>query len=101
VRVTGAPDPLDAAAAWSKDRRALTIAIVNPTGSERTLALDLRGARLTGPGRVFVITGPGALAHNAPGRERSVGIREGSFEDAPEVLSSPPLSVTLYVLSAG
>jgi alpha-N-arabinofuranosidase len=100
VRVTGAPDPLDATAAWSKDRRALTIAIVNPTGSERTLTLDLRGARLTGQGRVFVITGSDPLAHNAPGRSRSVGIRESSLEEAPSALTSPPLSVTLYVLSA-
>jgi alpha-N-arabinofuranosidase len=100
VRVAGAPDPLDATAAWGADRRALTIAIVNPTGTEQKLALDLRGARLAGPGRVFVITGPDRLAHNAPGRPRAVGIRDTSLDEAPASLASPALSVTLYVLSA-
>jgi alpha-N-arabinofuranosidase len=100
VRVSGAPEPLDAAAAWSADRRELTIAVVNPTASARTLALDLRGARLTGQGRVFVIGGRDKLAFNAPGRPRGVDVREASLDEAPKALTSPPLSVALYVLSA-
>src|SRR5512137_2607903 len=31
VEITGAPEPLDVAAAWTKDRKALTISVVNPT----------------------------------------------------------------------
>jgi len=100
VRVAGVELPLDVAAAWTPDKRDLTIAIVNPTGEERTLALDLRGARLTGEARRFVMAGPDARAHNAPGRPRAVAIRETSLEEAPAALVSPPLSVSLYVLSA-
>jgi alpha-N-arabinofuranosidase len=100
VRVAGVDLPLDVAAAWTPDRRELTIAIVNPTGEARTLALDLRGAQLGGPGRHFLITGNDRLAHNAPGRARSVAVQEASLEEAPAALASPPLSVSLYVLSA-
>jgi alpha-N-arabinofuranosidase len=100
VRVAGVDLPLDVAAAWTPDRRELTIAIVNPTGEERTLALDLRGAQLGGPGRHFLITGNDRLAYNAPGRARSVAVQEASLEEAPAALASPPLSVSLYVLSA-
>ena len=100
VRVAGVELPLDVAAAWTADKRDLTIAIVNPTGEERTLALDLRGARLTGEARRFVMAGPDARAHNAPGRPRAVAIRETSLDEAPAALTSPALSVTLYGLSA-
>ena len=100
VRVTGVDLPLDVAAAWTADKRDLTIAIVNPTGEERTLAPDLRGARLTGGARRFLMAGPDARAHNAPGQPRAVAIHETSLEEAPATLVSPPLSVSLYVLSA-
>jgi len=100
VRAAGVELPLDVAAAWTADRRDLTIAIVNPTNEERTLDLDLRGARLTGSARRFVIAGKDALAHNAPGRPRSVAILETSFDEAPAALVSPALSVALYVLAA-
>lgn len=100
VRVSGVDLPLDAVAAWSADRRDLTIAIVNPTREERQVSLDLRGARLTGPARRFVIAGKDPLAHNAPGQPRSVAVHETSLEEAPATLASPPLSVSLYVLSA-
>jgi alpha-N-arabinofuranosidase len=100
VRVTGVELPLDVAAAWTADKRDLTIAIVNPTGEERTLALDLRGARLTGGARRFVMAGSDARAFNAPGRPRAVAIHESSLDEAPAALVSPPLSVSLYVLSA-
>ena len=100
VRVAGVDLPLDIAAAWTADRRDLTLAIVNPTAEERTLGLDLRGARLAGPARRFLITGQDRLAHNAPGRPRSVVIQETSFDEAPAAFVSPALSVSLFVLSA-
>ncbi len=100
VRVSGVELPIDAVAAWSADRRDLTIAVVNPTREDRTLALDLRGARLAGPARRFVITGTDPLAHNAPGEPRAVDIRESSLGEAPRDLAAPALSVSLYVLTA-
>ena len=82
--------PLDVVAAWSADRRDLTIAIVNPTREDRTLALDLRGARLAGAARRFVIDGTDPLAHNAPGEPRAVDVRESSLGEAPAALEAEP-----------
>ena len=39
-----APKPLDVAAAWTPDRDALTIAIVNPTLKPRQIPLEVQGA---------------------------------------------------------
>jgi alpha-N-arabinofuranosidase len=100
VRVTGAPAPLDVVAAWTADRTALTLAIVNPTGEAREIVPDWRGARVTGPTRVFVLTGKDAWAHNAPGRPRAVTVQQTSLPEVPGALASPPLSVALYVLPA-
>ena len=100
VRVAGVELPLDVVAAWTADKRALTIAIVNPTSEERMLGLDLRGARLTGPARRFVVGGQDPRAYNAPGRPREVAVQEASLDETPATLASPPLSVSLYVLSA-
>ena len=100
VRVSGIELPLDAVAAWSADKRELTVAVVNPTREERALGLDLRGARLLGPTRRYVITASDPRAHNAPGEPRTVDIQETSLDQAPPALRAPGLSVSLYVLQA-
>lgn len=41
VRVSGIELPLDAVAAWSADKRELTVAVVNPTREERALGLSV------------------------------------------------------------
>jgi alpha-N-arabinofuranosidase len=98
VDVAGAPAPLDVAAAWTKDRTALTVAVVNPTEGPRRLRLDLRGAELTGPGRRFVLTGGDRWAHNAPGRPRGVDLHETSLREGADEILVPALSVTLQVV---
>jgi len=99
VAVREQPAPLDVAAAWTADRTALTVAVVNPTTAPRALRLDAVGARLGRRGQRFVLTGSGPLAHNAPGRPRGVTVQESTCS-AEEPLSVPPLSVTLWVLEA-
>jgi alpha-N-arabinofuranosidase len=98
LRAFGAPSPLDVAAAWTADRSALTVAVVNPTAEARTLRLDLAGAAVTGAARRLVLTGPGPMAHNAPGRPRQVDVTETAVRDGGAVLESPPWSVVLHVL---
>jgi alpha-N-arabinofuranosidase len=39
---------LDVAAAWTADRKTLTVAVINPTESTQTLSLQIRGAELSG-----------------------------------------------------
>jgi alpha-N-arabinofuranosidase len=98
VKVSGAPAPLDVAAAWTGDRSALTVAVVNPAGEARRVALDLSGAQVTGVARRFVLTGPDRRSHNAPGRPRGVTVVETSLAGGGDTLEAPPLSVVLHVL---
>jgi alpha-N-arabinofuranosidase len=99
VKVEGAPAPLDVAAAWTADRSALTVAVVNPTAEPRRLKLDLAGAAVAGRGRRLVLAGPDRLSHNAPGRARGVTVVETSFSGDADVLEVPPLSVVLHMLT--
>jgi alpha-N-arabinofuranosidase len=96
VEITGAPEPLDVAAAWKEDRKHLTIGIVNP--AKRAFDLDLRitGTALSGRGTLFRITGDDPMAYNEPGKPPRVAIVETQvrdFDGRPEV---PPFSVSLY-----
>ena len=98
VAVTGDAMPLDVAAAWTKDRKALTVAVVNPMQETMTLSMSLTGAALTGKGRVWRITGPDAMAYNEPGKPPSVQIEERSCSGIADRVGVPPLSVSLYSL---
>jgi alpha-N-arabinofuranosidase len=100
VAVRGVPAPLDVAAAWTQDRSALSVAVVNPTAEPRTVRLDLQGSAVSGTARRFVFTGPGPRAHNAPGRPRQVTVSETTLAAGAEAVDVPPLSVVLHVLPA-
>ena len=81
VAVTGAPGPLDVAAAWREDRSALTLAIVNPTAEAHVMALQLTGAAFAPSATLRRIAGtdPKAVqrARQTAGREHR-GDREGA-----------------------
>jgi alpha-N-arabinofuranosidase len=98
VAVSGSPAPLDVVAAWTPGRTALTVGIVNPDSAARPLRLQVAGARLTGRGRVYVLTGESALAHNAPGAPRGVDVTDDAAPRLDEPVVAPALSVTLLVL---
>jgi alpha-N-arabinofuranosidase len=89
---------LDVAAAWTKDRSALTVAIVNPTEDWQFLLLKLQGATWTGRGQKWCITGPNRWAHNAPGKPRQVDIHTEAVTMPGDRLQAAPLSVILYEL---
>ena len=98
VEVTGALSPLDVAAALSEDGRALTLAVVNPTGEARRLRLKVAGRTLAGSGQKWVITGKDKWAHNRPGAPRGVDITTEAVEGFQDAADVGPLSVTLYSL---
>lgn len=100
VTVDGTPEPLDVAAAWSEDRRAITLGIVNPTGEPVSLDLTIQGARLSGKGRRYLLTGPGPQAANRPGMAPEVTVAESAVTDFGKRVQCAPYSVTLYVLEA-
>jgi alpha-N-arabinofuranosidase len=98
VAVDGIPAPLDVVAAWTEDRKALTVAVVNPTAERQELALEIRGAEPTGQGMSYVLTGSDRWSHNAPGQPRGVDVRHRSLMAGADRLASPPMSVTLQVV---
>jgi alpha-N-arabinofuranosidase len=90
--------PLDAAAAFSEDRKTLTLAVVNTSTEKADVALEVQGAQLTGAGRRWEITGPGPDAYNEPGKLPSVTVSESAVRGLTDRISVAPVSVTLLAL---
>jgi len=99
VEVSDAPAYLDIAAAWTEDRGSLTVAVVNPAIEARELELEVSGCN-TGAGRRWVLTGPGPMAHNEPGKPPLVTVQEEQISGGTQTLQLPPLSVCLYEFPA-
>jgi alpha-N-arabinofuranosidase len=92
--------PLDVAAAWTADRKVLTVAVVNPTLEKQDVALEVRGAKVTGTGRRWQIAHADPMAYNDPGKPPRVAIEEEKVSGSAPRLWVAPCSVTLYALSA-
>jgi len=99
VELGGDTFPLDVAAAWTSDRKALTIGIVNATEEKKDLPMELKGANLTGKGTLWVISHSDPMAYNEPGKEPNVVIKEKAVSGISNNLSVPPLSISLYKLA--
>ena len=100
VSVRGESGDLDAMAAWTEDRKAITLGVVNPLPAEQTLDLAVRGAQLSGAGTVWTLTGPDPMAHNAPGGPQPVTVEDAPLTGGIERAVIPACSVRLYVLEA-
>jgi Alpha-L-arabinofuranosidase C-terminal domain len=88
--------PVDVSAALSGDRKALTVAVVNPTESAQRMDLDIQGFEPRGQGRMWKLTGPDVNASNRLGQPPQVEVVETQFTTAPKTLSVAPISVNLY-----
>ena len=62
VDVTGVTGHLDIAAAWTPDKKAVTVAIVNPQAGAEQVMVDLGPAKLGANAKRWLITGAGAQA---------------------------------------
>ncbi|HOM16755.1 MAG TPA: alpha-L-arabinofuranosidase C-terminal domain-containing protein [Thermoguttaceae bacterium] len=92
--------PLDAAAAWSEDKKTLTIGIVNPTGQSLEVPLQVAGAELTGSGVRYEIAGADPMLFNDPGQPAKVQIVESAVGGLKDTVRLAPYSVTLLKLQA-
>ncbi len=99
VEVTDNAEPLDVSAAWTEDRKTLTVAIVNPTENVQELTMDLKGAQLTGNGQLGLIANSDPMAYNEPGKKPNVVILEKPVSGVSNTLSVPPLSISLFKLA--
>jgi alpha-N-arabinofuranosidase len=99
VTVTGDVQPLDVSAAWTEQRDALTIGIVNPTEQQHELAMDLKGVQLTGSGKLWLNANSDPMAYNEPGKNPKVVIEEKPVTGISDKLNVPPLSISLFRLT--
>ncbi len=88
--------PLDISAALTKDKKALTVAVVNPTQNAAQLKLNLGSTKLAGKAQTWIIAGDDPMAYNQPGEPRKVDIQVAGATDLAGVVSVKPLSITLW-----
>jgi alpha-L-arabinofuranosidase len=96
VTMTGAPEPLDVAAAWTADRTALTISVVNPTYETQRLVFRIEGAQLASQGTSWVLTAADDMAFNEPGKAPVVRFAERRVTNVQESLELAPASATIF-----
>lgn len=83
--------PLDVVAAWTDDRRTLTVAVLNPTDVQQPLNLNITGASLSGRGRLWRLA---STENNGQGPT----INSSLIDSLPESLTLPRFSVSIYEL---
>jgi alpha-L-arabinofuranosidase len=88
--------PLDVVAAWSRDRKTLAVAVLNPTESEQQLAIAFKGAELTGKGTLWRMAPASVNATNRIGQPPQVNIDKLPIKSASGTLNIAPISVNIY-----
>jgi alpha-N-arabinofuranosidase len=96
VEVTGASEPLDIAVTWTRDRKALTISVINPTYESYHLEFKVAGARLASHGESWVLTGSDDMAYNNPGRAPIVTFTGKALRGIKDTLEVTPVSATIF-----
>jgi len=90
--------PIDAQAAWSKDRKTLTISVVNATTEKAEIPLSFKGTKLKGGGTKWQIAGSDPMAYNDPDQPAKVKIEQETIGRLGDKLIVAPCSVTLLSL---
>jgi len=92
-----APYP-DVTAALTQDRKALTVAIVNPSPQRQELDLHISGVTPLGSGARYQMACDDLMALNDPGVEPRIVINEETLSGYSGSVTVPPYSVTIYAL---
>jgi len=96
IQVGQTETPLDIAAAWTEDKKALTVGIINPTSDTYQVNMNLKGAELKDKAKAWIITSDDPMAYNEPGEAPKVVIKEAEATDLTQTVSVVPLSISLY-----
>jgi alpha-N-arabinofuranosidase len=81
--------PLDVVAAWTANRHAFTIAILNPTDKKQSINLDVANADLSGKGTLWRLASAEADGQNPV-------ISNSPVDAIPGPLTLPRFSVNIY-----
>jgi alpha-N-arabinofuranosidase len=96
VEISGAPEPLDVAVMWTKDKKALTISVINPTYDPQWLAIKIVGAQLASQGKSWILTSPDDMDFNDPGKDPIVKFTEKALSGIKDTLEVAPASATIF-----
>lgn len=98
VEVFGDTGDMDVAAAWTDDKNAITLAIVNPDSTPQELTANF-GQTSVKPGATrWVIANPDPESYNTPGQTPNVVIKESKVNVENSTFTAPAYSVNLYRL---
>ncbi len=86
--------PLDVAAAFTADRKTLTVAIVNPSDSDQQIEAIFKGVSLQPSGKLLRIAAP----ESAAGIGAVVNIAETALTETPAKMTIPKQTINLYEL---
>ncbi len=96
--------PLDVAAAWTADRKLLTVAVVNPTDSEQRISIAFKGVTFAGGGKLLRLVAPQgpppAQASGQPPRQPETTIVQAPLSQIGGELVVPKQSISIYELPA-
>jgi alpha-N-arabinofuranosidase len=76
IQVAGETGDLDVAAAWTQDRKAITVAIVNPDPNTQRVKADFEGTSFEPNTTRWVISNPDPESYNETGKEPNVVIKQ-------------------------
>ncbi len=82
---------VDVSAAWTEDRSAITVAIVNPNADAKAIELNLSGVEVAEEGTRWVIAGDDPSATNEPGRQKVEIVKQAL--PGTNQIECPPLSI--------
>jgi len=88
--------PLDVVAALSADKKKLTVAIVNPTETDKQIDLNFTGMQLGNTVSYWSIIPPNTAAQNRAGQAPVVTVTPGQITGVPKSFKAAPLSVSIY-----
>jgi len=96
VTVENLPEGIDIMAAWTADKKALTIGVVNAHDQQKTINLDIKGAKLLSKGTVFQFTGQGPRDLNNVENPNNIEIQTSQAPQFKGQLTVPKLSATIF-----
>jgi len=88
--------PLDISAAFSADRKTLTIAVLNPSDAKQTLSLKVNGTTLAKEGQLWQLAPASLNAINTVGKKPEVEIQSTDHVAVPETVEVAPFSINIY-----
>ena len=88
--------PLDVSAAFSEDRKTLSIAVLNPSDSEQSIGIAINGVKLASAGKLWRMA-PGSIdATVQVDKKPQVQVEEQTLGALPNTITVRPFSVNIY-----